>query len=76
MPLDHAHRQENTKFKGKGGIIGLTEEPRAIKKLINSAPDKARVLTQFENVFKHYTGLELDYQHHDESMSMLSAFQK
>ena len=33
-------------------------------------------MTEFENVLKHDTDLELDYLHHDESMSMQSAFQK
>ena len=76
IPLDYAHEQENGKFKGKGGIIGLTQEPQALKKWIISAPEKARVLPEFENVFKHDTDLELDYRHDDENMSMQSAFQK
>ena len=74
--LDHAHEQENAKLKIKGGSIALTEDPQALKKWYVSAPEKPRVMTEFENVLKHDTDLELDYLHHDESMSMQSAFQK
>ena len=44
-------------------------------KWIVSAPEQAKVLTEFKNVFKHNTNPELDYRHHDETMSMQSAFQ-
>ena len=27
IPIDQVHEQENAKMKGKGGIIGLTENP-------------------------------------------------
>ena len=76
IPLDHAHEHDNAKVKGKYHIICQAEDPHALKKWIISAPEKAtRVLTEFENVFKHDTGLELDYRHHDESISM-SDYQK
>ena len=74
--LDHVHEQENAKLKVKGGSIALTEDPQALKKWYVSAPEKPRVMTEFENVLKHVTDLELDCLHHDESMSMQSAFQK
>ena len=76
IPLDYAHEQENGKFKGKGGIIGLTQEPQALKKWIISAPEKARVLPEFENVFKHDTDLELDYRHDDEICQCRVPFRK
>ena len=57
-------------MKGKGDIIGLTEDPKTLKKWIISAPEKTRVLTEFANVFKQDTDPELDYQHREESMSM------
>ena len=43
-----------------------SEAPKALKKWINSAPEKARVLTEFENIFKYDIDPKLHYQYHDE----------
>ncbi len=32
IPLDQAHEQENAKVKGKGGVVGLTENPVALRR--------------------------------------------
>ena len=32
LPIDQVHEQQNAKLKGKGGIIGLTENPSSLQK--------------------------------------------
>ena len=69
MPLDHTHEQEIEKVKGKGGIIGLTEDQKALKKWIISAPEKARIPIEFEKTFNCNTNPEIDYRRHVKGMS-------
>ena len=49
IPIDHAHEQNNRLVKGTGGAVGLTENPSAFKKWMIAGPEKARLLTEFEN---------------------------
>ena len=45
------HEQENAKVKGKGGVIGLTENPTALHRWLTCGPDLARIVDEFESQF-------------------------
>ena len=47
-PIDQIHEQENYKIKGKGGIIGLTENPSSSQKWMICGPEISRIFTEFE----------------------------
>ena len=38
IPLDQAYEQENAKVKGEDGVVGLTENPIALKRWIMAGP--------------------------------------
>ena len=39
IPLDQAHEQENAKVKERGGVVGLTENPTALKRWMIVGPE-------------------------------------
>jgi len=47
IPIDQAHEQENTKVKGSGEVMGLTENPAALCRWLICSPELARIVTQF-----------------------------
>ena len=47
--IDQIHEQENTKVKGKGGVIGLTENPTALRRYMICGPELARCISEFES---------------------------
>ena len=65
IPLDQTHKQENAKVKGKGGVIGLTENSVALQRWMVAGPQMARLITEFESTFLP----DLNYRHHEEGMS-------
>jgi hypothetical protein len=75
IPLDHAHEQENAKVKGKGGIIGLTENPSALKRWIIAGPEQARLLTEFEDYFIEDLNNDNNFRHHEEVASIQNTFE-
>jgi len=40
IPIDQTHEQENKKVKGKGGAVGLTENPSALKRWMIAGPQQ------------------------------------
>ena len=76
IPIDQAHEQENSKVKGKGGVVGLTDNPTALLRWAIAGPEQARLITQFEK--EYLTDPEdtrAEYQHHDEGISSQERFQ-
>lgn len=51
MPKDQAHEQNNSILKGSGGIIGILENPEALRRWMVAGPEVARCLTNFEDDF-------------------------
>ena len=49
IPLDQVHEQQNAVVKGKGGIIGLTENPLALERWLLCGPELARCIFEFES---------------------------
>ena len=62
--LDQAHEQENAKVKGKGGVVGLTENPTALKRWMISGSEFARVNTEFESLFLPEMDPDINFRHH------------
>ena len=55
IPIDQIHEQENAKVKGKGGVIGLTENPTALRRwmiVVLSWPDVFQSLSVLLEVMK------------------------
>lgn len=74
MPLDQAHEQNNANIKDSGGAIGLTENPKALKRWMVGGPEQARLLTEFE---KQYSGDDPeDFKSHEEGFSTQQTFKK
>ena len=48
IPIDQIHEQENAKVKGKGGVIGLTENPTALRHWMICGPELARCISEFD----------------------------
>lgn len=51
MSKDQAHEQNNSILKGSGGIIGILENPEALRRWMVAGPEVARCLTNFEDDF-------------------------
>ena len=76
IPIDQTHEQENAKVKGKGGVIGLTENPDAFKRWMISGPEQARLLTSFEQEYLPMDNEDINYKHHEEGLSTQISFQE
>ena len=48
MPIDQAHEQNTELVKGSGVVVGLTENPLAIRKWMVAGPEQARLSKEFE----------------------------
>ena len=47
--IDKAHEQQNTVVKGKGGVIGHTENPVPLQCWLLCGPELARCISEFES---------------------------
>ena len=50
IPIDQVHKQEKSKVRGKGGVVGLTDNPTALQRWAIVGPEQARLTAQFERV--------------------------
>ena len=62
MPLDQSHEQENAKVKGKGGVIGLTENPIALQRWLICGPELANCASEFETLVRKTTPPTLHHE--------------
>ena len=76
IPLDQAHKEENAKVKGKGGAVGLTENPTALKRWMIAEPEFARLITEFEYLYLPERDPELHYRYHGKGISTQKSFHK
>ena len=74
--LDQAHEQENAKVKGKGGVVGLTENPTALKRWMIAGPEFARLNTEFESLFLPEMDPDINSRHHEEGLALQQSFKK
>ena len=49
LGLDQMHEQLIAVLKGDGGIIGVTENANALRRLLVSGPEFSRMIQEFEN---------------------------
>ncbi|KAK3921529.1 Chromosome-associated kinesin KIF4 [Frankliniella fusca] len=48
LGVDHAHEQNNADVKSKGGAIGVTQDPSALRRWTLAGPEVTRLVTEFE----------------------------
>ena len=75
IALDQAHEQNNALIKGDGGAVGLTYNPRALRRWMIAGPEVARVIEEFHDQ-QHCVGGKVDTRHHDQIPSVQAAFAK
>jgi len=69
MPIDQAHEQNNEIVKSVGGAVGLTENPSAFRKWMESGPEQVRLLKEFEcQYFSNLSDVKSGF-HHKEGFS-------
>lgn len=74
IPFDHMHEQENAKVKGKGGVIGLTENAVALRRWMICGPELARCISEFENESEENDSPLL--HHHEEGFAAQLSFKQ
>ena len=72
--LNHNHEQMNSKIKGIGRAIGLTENDQALWRWLISGPEIAQLFEEFESVLDSEV-VEVA-EHHDSSISTQTHFLK
>ena len=74
LPIDQAHEQQNAIIKGRGGVIGLTENPAALNRWMMSGPEISRIVEEFDqNLMK---SKQEEGLHHSENLSEQKRFQR
>ena len=48
IALDQAHEQCNALVKGAGGVVGLTNNPGALRRWMIAGPEISRIVQEFE----------------------------
>jgi len=71
MPID----QKNAAINGDGGAVGLTDNPKALRRWMVTGPEVARLIREFQNETDSFNEPP-DTRHHDQSASVQSAFVK
>ena len=75
IPFDQAHEQENRIVKSSGGVVGITNNPAALRRLMLSGPELARCVNEFQDEYFNQDG-EHQNIHHDQAHSIQATFQK
>ena len=74
IAIDHAHEQNNAVVKGDGGAIGLTQNPRALLRLMVAGPEIARTIDGFETAcLDNHIGRD-NGRHHEHTMAVQVTF--
>ena len=72
IAMDHVHKQENASIKGDGGVIGLTENPSALRRWMIGGPELVRMITGYEEQLSS----EMSTKHHKQIPSVQNTFLK
>ena len=48
MAFDQAHEQDNVVIKSEGGVIGVTEDPSALRRWMMAGPEVSHLVDQYE----------------------------
>ena len=80
LPLDQIHEQQNAIIKGKGGVVGLTQNPSALKRWMISGPELAQIIDDNEFVTFpstcDYDDDDTIHYHHSETLAEQSLMQR
>eukprot|EP00794_Sanderia_malayensis_P014494 gene14494-16001_t len=68
ISIDHAHEQNNKLIKGDGGIIGITDNEKALERWLISGPHVAGLLSDFEESAS-YTKSSESKKHHEQTIA-------
>ena len=71
LALDQMHEQLICAVKGDGGIIGITEDPEALRTFMIVCPELARLTEEFEQ-----SPLSKEYQHHEQYKKFQDTFKE
>ena len=66
MAIDQAHEQENAVIKGKGGAIGVTEDPSSLRRWMVAGREVSRLATEYEFVSEAKDSNE-KIRHHEQT---------
>ena len=73
MALDQSHEQSKKCIKGDGGVVGLTEDPAALRRWMLAGPEIARVVSEFEESMDDG---KVVTRHHEQTPHHQAAFAK
>ena len=60
-------------MKGDGGAVGLTQNPSALRRLMVSGPEMARLIEEFQASLEKPEE-KPDFRHHEQCISIQMAF--
>ncbi|GFS26657.1 hypothetical protein ElyMa_007060800 [Elysia marginata] len=73
IPFDQPLEQENKLVKGSGGVIGITQNPSALRKWMLSGPEISRLIDQFEDTCMDENE-ERQHPHHEQNLQTQKTF--
>ncbi|KAK3910837.1 Protein dachsous [Frankliniella fusca] len=74
--LDQNHEQVNATLKGNGGMIGLTQRPESLTKLLLTIPELASIISKFETANFDPRGRGDESVHHSDNGAFIRLFQR
>ena len=74
IAVDQAHEQNNKRVKAVGGIIGLTEDPKALEKWILIGPTLARLIDEYNEQYINSRDASTVLPNHEEGESYQTRF--
>eukprot|EP00732_Lithocolla_globosa_P001964 Lithocolla_globosa_v1_NODE_1137_length_2843_cov_20.852941.p3 type:complete len:140 gc:universal NODE_1137_length_2843_cov_20.852941:1836-2255(+) len=57
IAIDHAHEQTNDDTKDDGGVIGITQNPDALRRFLLTGPDLSRIVSELSKILWLKTNL-------------------
>ena len=76
ISIDQAYEQNNAYIKGYGRVVGLTDNPSALRRWMVAGPEIARVVEEFHNEQHPWERCKANTHHHDQISSVQAAFDK
>lgn len=73
MAIDQAHEQENAIIKGEGGVVGVTEDPSALRRWMVAGPEVSRLTEEYEALSSNKDVTE-NMKHREQTSQSQKAF--
>ena len=75
MAIDQAHEQANTVIKGDGGVIGMTENPSALRNWTVTGPEVSHLVCEYEAASgAKYHDATVNTNHHEQTVQAQRGF--